>query len=120
MKKVFLIAIFAICGMQFMNAQVFVKEQNINDLADVKYIQLIGINTSMFGKKMEVLVDYGQKQKLLQSTSIRNSEGEVMKFNSMVAALNFMEANGWEFVDYKESLVKNKLRYVYLLKKKPE
>ncbi len=120
MRKLILFAITIVCSIQFTSAQVLIgKEQvNINELPDVKYVQLIGYNTSLFGKKMEVTVDYGQKQKLFKSTSIRNAEGKSMKFNTMIDALNFMEANGWKFIDYKESFIGKKVRYVYLLKRR--
>ncbi len=120
MKRFFLVAIFIAFGMQFMTAQVLVgKEQvDINQLEGVQYVQLVGYNTSVFGQKLEISVDYGQKMKMFKSISIRNAEGKAMKFNSMMDALNFMEANGWEFIDYKESMVGRKMRYVYLLKRK--
>ncbi len=120
MKKLILVAITILCSVQFISAQVFVGKEkiNINELPNVKYIQLVGYNTSLFGMKMEIAIDYGQKMKLFKSTAIRNGEGKPMKFNTMIAALNFMLANGWEFIDYKEALVGRKMKFVYLLKRK--
>jgi hypothetical protein len=97
-------------------SQVFVEEQNINEL-DIKYIQLVGVNTSMFGVKIKVFVDYGQKAKFMKADGIKNSKGETKKFNSMMDALNFMNKNGWKFVNYTETIVGSKLRYLYLLEK---
>jgi hypothetical protein len=35
----------------------------------------------------------------------------------MMDALNFMNENGWKFVNYTEAIVSGKLKYVYLLEK---
>jgi len=116
MKKIVLVIMFAFFA-QFSFSQVFVGEQNINDL-DIKYIQLVGINTSLFGVKMKVYVDYGQKVKFLKADKIRDAKGKIMKFNTMTHALNFMYKNGWRYVNYTENVIASKLRYVYLLEKK--
>ncbi len=102
---------------QFVFSQVFVDDQNINEL-DIKYVQLIGVNTSMFGVKIKVFVDYGQKAKFMKADGIKDATGTVIKFNSMIAALNFMNNNGWSFVNYTEAMFSGKLRYVYLLEKR--
>ena len=98
-------------------SQVFVEDQNINEL-DIKYVQLIGVNTSMFGVKIKVFVDYGQSAKFMKADGIKDVTGKVVKFNSMIHALNFMNQNGWSFVNYTEAIFSGKLRYVYLLGKK--
>lgn len=116
MKKLLLVLAVALFS-KVSYSQVFVEDVNINDL-DIKYIQLVGYNTSMFGKKMEVMVDYGQKAKFMKADGIKDSNGEKIKFNSMIHALNFMKSNGWEFVNYTEAQVGRKVRFLYLLKKK--
>ncbi|MCV6629072.1 MAG: hypothetical protein OIF50_04345 [Flavobacteriaceae bacterium] len=115
MKNMIVVA-FLILGAHLANAQVFVEDTNIND-EDINYIQLVGVNTSMFGVKIRVFVDYGQPAKFLKADKIRNKEGDPMKFNSVTHALNFMYKNGWKFVNYTETIVSGKLRYVYLLEK---
>ncbi|MCF6306729.1 MAG: hypothetical protein L3J09_02115 [Flavobacteriaceae bacterium] len=98
-------------------SQVFVQDVNINDL-DIEYVQLVGVNTSMFGVKIKVFVDYGQEAKLMKADAIKNATGKTMKFNSMIHALNFMNDNGWKYTNYTETIVSSKLRYVYLLENK--
>jgi len=118
MKKTILLTtlfLFLLTGKAF--SQVFVEDVNINEL-DIKYVQLLGVNTSIFGVKIKVYVDYGQKVKLLKGSKIKDADGNVMKFNSMTDALNFMYKNGWEYVNYTEVYLNGKLRYVYLLQKK--
>ena len=95
MKKLLLVAILAFVGFNA-NSQVIVDDVNINDL-DIKYVELVGRNKIGFGK-IKVIVDYGQPLKIFTSQAIRAADGTKAAFNSMIDALNFMEANGWEFV----------------------
>lgn len=115
MKKIIVLIAIAFFT-QLSYSQVFVEDQNINEL-DIKYVQLIGVNTSMFGVKIKVFVDYGQKAKFMKADGIKDADGKVMKFNSMMDALNFMNLNDWSFVNYTEANFNGKLRYVYLLEK---
>lgn len=115
MKKLLLVFAIAFCSK--VSSQVYVEDVNINDL-DIKYVQLVGYNTSMFGQKMEVMVDYGQKAKFLKADGIKDASGNKMKFNSMIDALNFMNKNGWKFINYTEAQVGRKIRFLYLLEKK--
>lgn len=76
-------------------SQVIVNDVNINDL-DIKYVELVG-RSKINPTKIKVIVDYGQPF-TFKSQAIRGAQGEKAAFNSMIDALNFMEANGWEFV----------------------
>jgi len=116
MKKVLVILVMCFV-VQFSYSQVFVEDVNINEL-DIKYVQLVGVNTSMFGVKFKVFVDYGQKAKMMKADGIKDSKGETLKFNTMIDALNFMHSNGWKYINYTEAVFSGKIRYVYLLEKK--
>lgn len=94
MKKFFLVAVLALIGFSA-NSQVIVDDVNINDL-DIKYVELVG-RAKINPTKIKVIVDYGQPFSF-KSQAIRGAAGEKAAFNSMIDALNFMEANGWEFV----------------------
>jgi hypothetical protein len=95
MKKLFLLASFAVMGIGA-NAQVIIEETNINEL-DVKFVELVGRNKVGFGK-IKIIVDYGQELKVFKSQAIRSADGTKAAFNSMTDGLNFMDANGWDFV----------------------
>jgi hypothetical protein len=111
MKKLFLLAVFAIVGFGA-NAQVIIEETNINEL-DIKYVELVGRNKIGFGK-IKIIVDYGQELKIFKSQAIRSVDGTKAAFNSMIDGLNFMEANGWEFVSnyVVQSGEENEVRYI--------
>jgi len=115
MKKLVVLIAVVLCT-QLSYSQVFVEDQNINEL-DIRYVQLVGVNTSMFGKKMKIYVDYGQKAKFMIADGIKSTNGEKKRFNSMIDALNFMNKNGWKYVNYTEAIYGSKLRYIYLLEK---
>lgn len=115
MKKTLFIAIIFLTQLSF--SQVHVGEQNINEL-DIKYIQLVGKNTALLDTKFKVFVDYGQEGKYMKSGVIKNSKGEIQKFNSMMDALNYMNKNGWIYSNSNEVLVGRFTYSYYLLEKK--
>lgn len=115
MKKIVFAAIllmFALTG----KSQVIVDDVNINDL-DIKYVELVG-QSKINPTKIKVIVDYGQPFSF-KSQAIRGAEGEKAAFNSMIDALNFMDANGWEFVsNYVIVSASGEVTTRYILKKK--
>jgi hypothetical protein len=118
MKKITLLII--VIMMSFVSyAQVFVNDVDINKLEGVKYVELLG--TSKFlSTKLVVSVDYGQEQKLFKSQRIKDDSGKTQDFNSIIDALNFMELNGWEFVNNYTVTVGQQNVYHYLLRKKSQ
>lgn len=97
------------------NTQVIVNEVNINDL-DIKYVELVG-RSKLNPTKIKVIVDYGQPFSF-RSQAIRGINGEKTAFNSMIDALNFMEANGWEFVSNYVIYSDTEVTTRYILRKK--
>ena len=91
---------------------------DINKLDNVKYCQIVGYNVSLFGKKIVITVDYGQKMKFGQPQQIAGQDGDYKTFNSMIHALNFMEENGWQYVNSYSITLSNSQVYHYLLKRK--
>jgi len=99
---------------------------------DAEYVQIVGRGTFL-NNKISVDIDFGQKNKAFNAkdTQIRDSKGKLAKFNSMIDALNFMSANGYEYVDSYVMLLPNQnpnqfqqqtpqnVQY-YLLRKKEE
>lgn len=98
-------------------AQVYVEEVDINAL-DINYVQIVGFNKAIFQQKVIITVDYGQKTKIFESQLIKDANGQQKIFNSMIDALNFMEANGWEYVNNTEYSVGNSRVSHFLLKRR--
>lgn len=57
-----------------------------------EYCELLG-EGKIFSMRVKVSVDFGTtvRQKL------KDTEGKVIKFNSMIDAMNYMSEDGWEF-----------------------
>ena len=98
------------------------KAQTVNDIPikdiDVDYMQIVG-TAKLFSTKQTVKIDFGQRTKLFSSgkeTIVKDENGKVMDFNSMIDALNFMSKNGFEFVHAYAIVINNENVYHYLLK----
>ena len=82
MKKIFIALIAMIVG--------------INCFAQEKvYCELVGTQKLLTGK-VSVSVDFGQ-QSYFKDNRLVDENGQVMTFNSMVDAMNYMSTLGWEF-----------------------
>lgn len=64
------------------------------------YAELLGFGTNFFGlnKNVIVEVDLGQNSSRYKNQLLLDEEGKRIKFNSMVAAMNYMGQRGWKFV----------------------
>lgn len=88
----------------------------VSDTAFV-YCELVGFNKP-FSTKVTVSVDYGQERRFFQDTRIKDENGKVELFNSMVDALNFMGSDGWQFVQAYVVTIGNQNVYHWMLKKR--
>ncbi|SHK46397.1 hypothetical protein [Hymenobacter psychrotolerans] len=48
---------------------------------------------------MNISIDYGQQQKFFSRNLFRDSEGRPVEFNSVIDALNWLNSQGWEFIN---------------------
>jgi hypothetical protein len=53
----------------------------------------------IFGKSVNISVDFGQQKKTLGLGRLTDEEGKVKSFNSIVDGLNYMASQGWELVN---------------------
>lgn len=99
--------------------------QTINGIAikdlDVQYLQIIGTSRYM-SSKLNITIDIGQRTKAISSNNdtarLKDQNGEVLLFNSIIDALNFMSAYGYEFVTASIVNEEGQNVYYYLMKKK--
>lgn len=86
MKKLFFLT--ALCGaLSFLHAQTTPK---------FVYAEIVG-ESRFLSNKVTVSIDYGQVTSFFENTKVKNEDGSNRKFNSMVDAMNYMGALGWEF-----------------------
>jgi hypothetical protein len=97
--------------------------QTVNDKPvseiDVEYVQIVG-TAKLLSQKVNIQIDFGQEDKLFNAkdTQVKDENGKLMTFNSMIDALNFMSKNGYDFVDAYTTTISNQNVYHYLLKKR--
>lgn len=97
--------------------------QTVNDTPiseiDVEYIQIVG-RSKLMSNKVTIQIDFGQNTKFFnggKETQVKNDEGKLVKFNSMIDALNFMSSNGYTFTQAYAFAVGSQNVYHYLIKK---
>lgn len=101
----------------FLCAQVNINGVDINQEPGVRYVKLLAFQ-KFLSNKVIIAVDYGQKMKFGQGATIKDADGKDQVFNSVIGALNFMEENGWEYVNDLLITTNNQNVYHYLMKKK--
>ena len=65
---------------------------------EVAYCEIVGIQ-KLLSNKVTVQIDYGQKNRAFSDQRMVGPDGKPMSFNSMMDALNYMCATGWQYVD---------------------
>ena len=93
--------------------------QNTKQPRHFIYCELIGPNYS-FNSNATVDIDYGQATGAWGLIDhLKDSVGNDLRFNSMVDAMNYMDADGWEFIQSyaTTNTVNNLLTHHWLLKK---
>lgn len=86
---------FAQVGVDF--GEVMVDNVNINEIEDLELI-MIDEDGGLFKSGVEIRVDYGERGKIKYGRKSRD-RGDNMKFNTLMSAFNFLENNGWTFVE---------------------
>lgn len=105
MKQLLLIATFLVAGI--FSAQ---------ETPKFVYAEIVG--TSKFlSNKVTVEIDYGQQTSFWESNRVKNADGTNKNFNSMVDAMNYMGAMGWEFQQAYAVTIGQQNVYHWLLKK---
>ena len=100
MTRILISLLFFLTTTIFVHAQLVVDGVNVNDLKDVKLVQVVGYG-KLFSNKVKIVVDYGQEIKWLKikGTFVTDKNGAKKIFNSMIDAMNHLENNGWEYLD---------------------
>ena len=63
-----------------------------------QYCEVVASNTA-FSSKVSVSIDYGEAKSVWKDNRVKNEDGSVKKFNSMIDALNFLGTDGWKLVN---------------------
>ncbi len=118
MKKVNLLInfLFAV-GLSTSYAQT-VNDKPIKEI-DVEFVQIVG-TSKLLSNKLTIEIDFGQENKFWNAddTQVKDENGKLMVFNSMIDALNFMSKNGYNFINAYTITIGNQNVYHYLLQKR--
>jgi len=119
LKQILVLLIFTIT----ISTTVF--SQTVNDIPiseiDVEYVQIVG-RSRLLSTKFSIEIDFGQRDKIfnVKDTMVKDENGKLASFNSMIDALNFMSKNGYDFVNAHTIATSSYSIYYYLLKKRKE
>lgn len=69
---------------------------NAQETPKFVYAEIVG-TAKFLSKKVMIEIDYGQATSFWESNRMKNADGSNKDFNSMVDAMNYMGALGWEF-----------------------
>tara|TARA_B110000444_G_scaffold251243_1_gene278810 strand:- start:695 stop:1054 length:360 start_codon:yes stop_codon:yes gene_type:complete len=103
--------VFSFSGSIF-SQSVYVNETDINKL-DIKYCEL-RVGQPLNPTKVKIFVDYGQAFSIKRQ-NIMTPDKKVVKFNSPMHALNFMDRNGWSYVEQVAVQAGETTTYKYLM-----
>ena len=84
-----------------------------------QYCEVVGMARIM-SSKVNIIIDYGEAQSVWKDNRVKNEDGSVKKFNSMIDALNFLGANGWKLVNAFPITTGGQDVYHYVFKKEFE
>ena len=101
MKKLIFAFMLAIAATTTASAQVVVNGVNINNLEEVSMIRMIA-QERFLSSKVTIFIDYGQSVKGGSRRTmevINPQDGERIRFNSVMHAVNYLIDNGWKYVE---------------------
>jgi hypothetical protein len=90
MKKIIVMALF-IMGVQHSFAQ--------TDSAKVDQFCQIIARPRLLSSKVTIDMDFGGVKKFWNDTRLKDQQGQVRTFNTVVDAMNYMSNQGWSFIN---------------------
>src|SRR5687767_13079765 len=72
----------------------------------------------LFSNKVTIDIDYGEERSIWKDHRLRNDEGKLKKFNSVIDAINYLGKDGWKLVNaFPVSAGNGPMVYHYVFKK---
>jgi hypothetical protein len=71
--------------------------QGTIDTTTYTYCQIVG-TARIMSNKVTIEIDLGQHRPWFAEKRLRDANGDLIIFNGMIDAMNFMARDGWEFV----------------------
>jgi hypothetical protein len=100
------------CG--FLSTQAFAQ---IDTLTIEQYCTVVA-TPRMLSTKVTIDIDYGEKRRLWKDNRLKDEEGKLRKFNTVIDALNYMGQEGWKLVNaFPVSTSSTTITYHYVFRK---
>ncbi len=72
----------------------------------------------LLSSKVTIDIDYGEERSIWKDNRLKNEEGKLKKFNTVIDALNYMGKEGWKLVNaFPITVGTNSQVYHYVFKK---
>lgn len=81
-----------------------------------QYCQVIA-TPRLFSNRVTIDIDFGEEKSFWADTRLKNYEGRLKKFNTVIDALNYMGKDGWIFINAYPVASANTVIYHYAFKK---
>tara|TARA_R110002020_G_scaffold475597_2_gene711171 strand:+ start:847 stop:1224 length:378 start_codon:yes stop_codon:yes gene_type:complete len=118
MRKVMMA--IAVLGISFATQAQKVNGINLKEIP-AEFVEVVSTSKMFKPFQVRVYLDYGQISKssgALQKGTIMDSNNEAMTFNGVMGVLNFMQSNGFEYVNQYLVSSSNSNVYHYLFRNK--
>lgn len=90
MKKIFIIIIILFTSLVSFSQ---------NDTTKIEQYCEVVATPRLLSNKVTIDVNYGEEKSIWKDTRLKNDEGKLKKFNTVIDALNYMGKEGWIFVN---------------------
>lgn len=90
MKKVLIVSTILLSAF-FSNAQ-------IDTVRIEQYCQVIA-TPKLFSNKVTIDIDFGEEKSVWRDNRLKDYDGKIKKFNTVIDALNYMGQQGWIFIN---------------------
>ena len=70
-----------------------------NDTTKIEQYCEVIATPRLLSNKVTIDINYGEEKSIWKDTRLKNDEGKLKKFNTVIDALNYMGKEGWIFVN---------------------
>lgn len=63
-----------------------------------QYVEVIA-TPRLFSNKVTIGIDYGEERSIWKDNRLKEDDGKLKKFNTVIDALNYMGQDGWKLVN---------------------
>jgi hypothetical protein len=93
-------------------------KSNAQDTEKVEQYCEVVATGRLLSNKVTIDIDYGEERSIWKDNRLKNDDGKVKKFNSIIDAINYLGKNGWKLVNaFPVSTSNGPMIYHYVFKK---